>query len=200
MKKIAFMLALACLSLWPGAALGGLVWSLDGVVYSSDGTPGPQADLGCLLDADRDWTVSFRARQPVGGDGGYAVFLDGADGDAGARQIVVASRFVKVTARAGGADDWRVNFSEPGRGRWHHYAVVWKKRGTLAVFIDGTLQGEDDSGLLAPFCPENVPVFGGLHFRGKTIQPLRGEIRDARIYDHALDAAAVRSLAVVGGE
>ena len=176
-----------------GAAIAAAPDGVEKSAYSFDGrddwvevTP----SLCEVLDFRRDWSMEFNALFEK--KAGYAVFVAGADQDSGGRQFVVSSRFVKLSAAADSAADWRVNYPEPSAGEWHHYRIDWEKAGRLSVQIDGVPQGEDTSGTLADFCPQNVPVIGAVHFQGVKVNFWQGRLAGFRIFDNVPVAATER--------
>ena len=149
--------------------------------------------LDCSLNFDRDWSVSLWVS--LDGSGKHTVFFAGADGDAGARQFVLASHFVKMSHKADTNSDWRVNFEEVPHDSWHLYTATWDKKGVLTVYVDGVLQGEDRQGELADFCPKNDPIIGGVNFYRKS-QFFKGRLDDFRVYDRVLPPADIEALFV----
>ena len=147
--------------------------------------------LDCRANFDTDWSINIWVY--LDSSARATNFIAGADGDAGTKQFVIGSKFVKMTPEADSASDWRVNFKESSRDKWHMYTVVWSKSGKLKVYIDGVFQGDDSDGKLADFCPENKPIVGAVNYQVKT-QFFKGKIDDMRLYNRTLSVQEIRSL------
>ncbi len=73
---------------------------------------------------------------------------------------------------------------------WHHLAMTYAAN-TLELFIDGVSQGKAAGSGSLQTPPEPITIGGG--FQGR--DPFRGRIDEVRLYNHALSAEEIRSLA-----
>lgn len=77
-------------------------------------------------------------------------------------------------------------------GEWHHVASVWNGS-TSVMFIDGAYVGQV-VGTSVAYDIDDL-LIGCDVDNGLEVSKLRGELDDVRLYDHALQAAAIAALA-----
>ncbi len=153
-------------------------------------------DLDTVLNFDRDWTISFWVKREPNANTASNSFFRGGDGGSRSKQFAISHGYTKISYRADTSADWRVDFAPVPENTWTHYALTWSASGRLAVYINGTLAGEDTQGELHDFYPDNYPpILGGLNYNRGQAQFFRGLMDDFRIYGRALTPIEVFALA-----
>jgi hypothetical protein len=92
----------------------------------------------------------------------------------------------------GGQAFWSEVAPASAAGAWAHVAACFTPVGDLLVYVDGKLlRAFAVRGLAAGHYPQRAVVGASAYFVDEEIPRWRGQVRDARFYDHALKQAQV---------
>jgi hypothetical protein len=163
--------------------------SMQGRALTTDGsTRIVLPNLSSFLNYDKKFSVAFWAKLEVGSD---HRLLAGTDGGSRDVQFQFTADYVKLSNQAD-TNDWRVDFQNPTRTIWNHYAFTFNPTKGLLVYLNGALVGEDREGLRANFYPNAGLSVGGL--MGRSVFS-KGSFDDLRIYRRDLAPSEVSVLA-----
>jgi len=147
-----------------------------------------------IFDGSHDFSVSVWLNSTTSGDD-QTIFTPYAERNVRCQLVAYGSSNTNFGLRDTGNNQYSVSGTDVRDGNWHHIVFIFHSGGTIELYEDGSLEGQNDIGVTAIQSKSGNNAIGG---RGDGYQYVEGTIDDVRVYEKALSATEVSNLNQTG--